>query len=388
MKKNILLIVQNNSFPFDKRVYREAVTLQKAGHNVFVICPRSNHDRQIKVIENGIFVRRYTDYVAKGGVWGYIFEYLNSTIKIHSLSIFTILRRKISIVHVANPPDFFWPLALVTKLLRVRFIYDQHDLAPEMSFVKFKNSFIRKILFINEKLTVKFADAIIVANTAFKDRLREKWGINDNKSTVVYNGPPTDFLPKQNNELIEKYKNKKVVLYVGLMTVNDNIEVIINTANNLINSQNHTDLKFVLVGDGDVRNKMENLSKKYSLEEYIDFVGIVNHESVKEFISISDVCIAPDKPNGLNEFLTLVKILEYMKCSKAFVAFKLKETMEIAKEAGLYADDDDDFAKKILYLIENKDIENEKGVLGNKIIHKNFLWAHSAEKLLNLYEKL
>jgi len=388
MKKNALLIVQNNSFPFDKRVYREATSLKENGYNVFVICPRSNHDKEKELVYEEIHIKRYKDYLAKGGVVSYLLEYASSVLKIFFLFLASVIKNKIDVVHVANPPDFFWPIALTCKLFGIKFIYDQHDLSPEMSMVKFQNRILKKLLMLNEKLTVKFADAIIVVNNNFKERLITEWGTDRNKITVVYNGPHESFRVIQNDAMSDKYKNKKVILYIGLMTVNDNIEVIVNAANELINNRNKKDLHFVLIGDGDVRKKMEELAASYSITKNIEFTGIVNHDMVRKFLNVAEVCIAPDLPNGLNEYLTLVKVLEYMKTSKAFVAFKLKETMDFANGAGLYADDEADFASKIIYLLENPDVSATMGALGSKIINDNYLWSHSEEKLLNLYKSL
>ncbi len=388
MKKNVLLIVQNNSFPFDKRVYREATSLKENGYNVFIICPRSNHDIESKLIHEGINVRRYKDYLAKGGIVSYFLEYASSVVKIFFLFLQSVFKSKVKIVHVANPPDFFWPIALVGKLFGVKFIYDQHDLAPEMAMVKFHSRFLKKLLMFNEKLTVKFADAIIVVNNNFKERLISEWKTDPNKITVVYNGPHESFHVIENAGMSEKYQNKKVILYIGLMTINDNIEVVINAANDLINLKDRKNLHFVLIGDGDVRKKMEELVNSYGISEYVEFTGIVNHDMVRKYLNVADVCIAPDLPNGLNEYLTLVKVLEYMKTSKAFVAFKLKETMDFANGAGLYAEDEKDFTNKIIYLLENPDVAAQMGELGSKIINDNYLWSHSEEKLLQLYESL
>lgn len=388
MQKNILLIVQNNSFPFDKRVYREAKTLKDSGNNVYVISPKTDHDSKDFEIIDEISVFRYKDYVADGGIKGYLVEYLNSVLKIFIISLKLIITDKIQIIHVANPPDFFWPLAVVSKLFGVKFIYDQHDLSPEMSNSKFDNKFLFKLLQLNEKLSVKFSNGIIVVNKTFKERLIDKWNIKPEKCAVVYNGPPKDFLPIKNDELVEKYENRKVVLYVGLMTVNDHIEVIVEAANELINNRDEKDLQFILVGDGDVRKQMEDLSERYGIRDKVEFTGIVDHTKVKEYLYVADVCIAPDKPNNLNEYLTLVKVLEYMKSSKAFVSFKLQETMEFAGEAGMYAKDEADFANKIQELIDNPKLEEEKGKLGNKIITDNYLWSHSEVELLKLYNSI
>ena len=110
------------------------------------------------------------------------------------------------------------------------------------------------------------------------------------------------------------------------MTVTDNIEVILEIAKEIIVHEKRNDFVFVLLGDGDVRSKMEKLAIDYNICNNIEFQGMVDYQRVMEYLFIADVCIAPDLPNGLNEHLTLIKILEYMKAKKPFVAFDFYET--------------------------------------------------------------
>ncbi len=388
MIRNVLLIVQNNSFPFDRRVYKEALSLKNNGFNVFVICPKSEKENKSFETIDGIEVYRYKDLPASGGKLSYILEYFNSISKIFFKSIKLIFTKKIDAVHVANPPDFFWPLAKFVRLFGVKFIYDQHDLAPEVAKIKFQSNFFHKLLLLNEKLTVKNADGIIVVNNSFKQRLIERYKIDKNLCEIVYNGPPEHFDAKPNEQLISKYQNYKVVLYIGLMAASDNINIIIEAAKKIVFEQNRKNIKFLLVGDGYARASLENLTKQYNLTEYVEFLGLVDYERVKEYLYIADVCVAPDTPNGLNEYLTLVKVLEYLKAGKAFVSFDLLETRVIANESGLYANDLNDYVEKILYLLDNPDIAEKMGQKGKERINRNFLWKHSEQHLLALYDKL
>lgn len=388
MIKKILLIVQNNSFPWDSRVYKEARSLQNHGYEVFVISPRSSIDSARQEDIDNIHVFRYKNNKSDGTIFGFIFEYLTSLTKIYFFSLYIVLFKKIKAVHVANPPDFFWLLAFFLYFFRVKFIYDQHDLATIMFRLKFNNLLIQKFIDFSEKITIKFSSGIIVANETFKNRLISKAWLKDKPCAIVYNGPNNNFKAQYNKDLHSKYIGYKVALFVGLMTINDNVEVLVEVADMIINKFNRRDIKFVLVGDGEVREKLQEFSAKLNVKEYVDFTGLVNTSEVMEYIELADVCLAPDQRNGLNEYLTLIKILEYMKLSKPFVAFQLDETMIMAKDSGLYAKDINDFADKLLYLIDNPEVGNGYGSRGYQRVMRNFLWTHSESMLINFYKDL
>ena len=245
-----------------------------------------------------------------------------------------------------------------------------------------------RILNLSEKLTVLFSNFIVTTNITFKERLIKKYHISEDKCVVVYNGPKDNFEPIKNLEIIEKYKAKKIILYIGLMTVTDNIEIIIEVAKLVIDEGKRSDCHFILLGDGDVRKDMESLSEQYGIKNNIEFTGMVDYQKVMEYLYIADVCIAPDLPNGLNENLTLIKVLEYMKAKKPFVAFNLYETKRMAKDSGYYAENTNDFKNKILYLIDNPEEANRMGRIGNNIVVNNYLWTHSEKRILQLYQNL
>lgn len=382
---NILLIVQNISFPFDKRVFKEAVSLKNAGYNVYVLSPISEIDKlKYEEIES-IKVYRYKDFKSSGTIHGFLFEYLNSMLKIYIIALYMVLSKGIRIIHVANPPDFFWLLGLIVKLVGVKFIYDQHDLAPRMFSQKFNNKLLLNFLEYCEILSIKIADGVIVVNNTFKEFLLDK--VKKKNVKVVFNGPKEDFVPISNEFLNDIYKDYKVILYVGLMSKSDNVEVIIDVANTLINFKGERNIKFILLGDGDVMQSIEKQISELNLKEYIELKGIVTHEIVKEYLYLADVCVAPDKPNGLNEYLTLVKILEYMKAGKPFVSFDLYETHKLAKGCGLFAVSTNDFSDKLQLLINNIELQNELGNKGSEII-KEYMWSNQEKELLDLYTKL
>ena len=388
--KHVLLVVQNNSFPTDKRVFKEASSLKEAGYRVSVISPESETDHHPKEVCDEIDVHRYAHFEATGGLAGFIVEYANALIRIFFISLGIFIRRPFKSIHVANPPDFFWPMALFFKLFGVKFIFDQHDIAPEMYRInegKDKN-LIYKVLLWCERLTVKCSSAIITTNQSIKDRLEEMYGLGTRPCAIVYNGPNESFVPKVNPVLVEKYEGCKVILYIGEMAVVDSIDVLIDVAEELVLRKGRTECRFVLVGDGPERQRLMQLALEKGLVEYVEFAGFVSHDQVMEYLHVATIGVAPDRANGLNEYLTLIKTLEYLKAKKPFVAFDLKETRNIAADSALYAKDFTEYAEHVVRLLDHPAEAAEMGRRGEQRMVKDFLWKGQADKMVALYREV
>jgi glycosyltransferase involved in cell wall biosynthesis len=240
----------------------------------------------------------------------------------------------------------------------------------------------------NEKMTVRCADGIITTNTSIRDRLEPLYGLRGKPCEVVYNGPNANFETKDNPELVEQYKGKRVLLYVGEMAVLDCIESIIEAADVLVNTHQRKDCIFVLLGDGPERARLERLAVEKGLQHYTVFTGKVPHARVMEYLHVAEICLAPDQPNGLNEYLTLVKTLEYMKACRPFVAFDLKETRLIAADSALFSRDLPEYVQHILRLLDHPEEAQAMGRKGNRRIEAGFLWDHQVPQLLKLYKQV
>lgn len=390
MKKHVLLVVQNNSFPTDKRVAKEARSLKEAGYFVSAISPAFGDDQLRRDSWEGIDIYRYHHFESTGGLPGFVLEYANAVIRIFFISLGLFIRKPFKSIHVANPPDFFWPMALFYKLFSVRFIFDQHDISPEMYRInegKDKN-LIYNVLLWCEKLTVKCSSGIITTNESIKDRLEEMYGLGHRPCAVVYNGPNASFLPKLNQQLVDKYKEKKVILYIGEMAVVDSIDAIIEVAEELVLKRECTECRFVLVGDGPERERLVQMASKKGLSDYVEFTGRVTHDQVMEYLYVSTIGVAPDRVNGLNEFLTLIKSLEYLKAAKPFVAFDLKETRNIAGVCALYAKDLNEYVEHVAWLLDHPTEACEMGRRGEQRMTKDFLWQGQADKMVALYREV
>ena len=388
MKKHVLLIVQNNSFPSDKRVLKEARSLQAAGYEVSVISPASRLDPERQVESEGMLVLRYGNYESQGGIAAFLLEYANAISRIFFLSLKIYFKKPFVAIHVANPPDFFWPMALFFKLFGVKFIYDQHDIAPEMLRAnQGQSGVLYRMLLLNERLTVRCASAIVTVNQSLKQRLLVRYKTGHKPLAVIYNCPNASFNAQLDPELVAEYKGRKVVLFVGLMARLDGIETLIRAAKEMVSRNRSGDCVFVLLGDGPEKLPLERMAADLGLQDRVFFKGRVSYERVKNYLALADVCVAPDEKNEFSDHFTLVKVLEYMKAGKPFVGFRLTETCMIAGEAGCYADSFDEFVEKIEWLLSNPDKARQLGEQGRAIIEKQYLWEHQERALLDLYNE-
>ena len=387
--KHVLIIIQNNSFPFDRRVLKEARSLTGAGYRVTVISPMSGLDPAAEAEFEGIRILRYRNFESQGGIAAFFLEYANAIVKILFLSLKVYLETPFQILHVSNPPDFFWPMGFFFKLFGVQFIYDQRDIAPEMLKAnQGRSGILYRILLLNERLTVRCASGIIAVNQSLKKRLIRLCNAGEKPLAIVYNSPNADFDAVYEPLLAAQYEGRKVILFVGLMAPLDGVETLVHVAKKMMEDGRHSDCVFVLLGDGPERTRVGKMVEDQGLHGRVVFKGRVDYETVKNYLSLADVCVAPDEKNDFSDHFTLVKVLEYMKAGKPFVGFRLNETCAIAGEAGCYADSVDEFVEKIEWLLDDPDAARRLGEKGREIIGKQFLWEHQASQLLKLYEQV
>src|ERR1700729_1068315 len=165
-----VIVVENLPVPFDRRVWQEAQALNRAGWTVSVICPASaNFPKRFEVIDD-IAIYRHPLPPEGRGALAYFREYSTALFHEFRLLIKVHRERGFSIIQACNPPDLIFLAALPFKLMGKRFIFDQHDVSPELFVVKFgKKSFLYRALMFFERMSYVMADYVITANATFKD---------------------------------------------------------------------------------------------------------------------------------------------------------------------------------------------------------------------------
>ena len=391
MKKRVLIIVENIPVPFDRRVWKESVSLQANGYEVSVLCPRGKGYMQAHEVIEGIHVYRHPmPQEGNGGPFGYLYEYGCALFWEFLYSWWIYFRRGFDVIQGCNPPDDIFLIALPFKLLGVKYIFDHHDAIPELYLSKYERlDAFYKIQVWLEKLTYRFADVVMATNNSYKELATSRGGVRPENVFVVRNGPdPKTFKPVPPNLALKQGK-PYLVGYVGNMGAQEGLDILLDAVA-YIKSLGRRDLHFTCVGGGPALAELRQAVTDKGLEDMVNFTGRIPDEQLLEILSTADVCVNPDKPCEMNDISTMIKITEYMALGKPIVQFDLKEGRFTAMEASLYADDQlgaKDFAEKILRLLCDGEARKRMGQFGRQRIEEALGWEYSVPNLLAAYQR-
>jgi len=392
MAGDILFVIENLSFPFDRRVYREAVTMKQAGFNVSVICPmgRERDVLPFEIVE-GIRVYRYPLAIDSKSRSDYLIEYSMAVLHTLLLSVKILFNGNFDVIHVANPPDIFFPILSLYRIFGKRVVFDQHDLTPESYLSRFrderKDSFYR-IQLLFEYLTYKSANAVIATNMTYREIARRRGGKRN--VLIVRNGPDLRkfSFTKRDEKLKEGFAY--MVCYIGIMGVQDGVDYLIRAVSHFVHVLKRHDTLFVLIGKGDDFDYLKRLSSELKIEKYVRFTGRIPDEPAMGYLSTAEVAASPDPYNPLNDHSTMNKVMEFMATKNPIVSFNLKEAKFSAADSAVYIDGNnvEKFAEAMSHLLDNPELRERMAEAGYKRVREELSWEIQEKNLLKLYEKL
>ena len=389
----ILMLLENHTFPSDVRVRQEAATLRNAGFRVTVICPVGNGQRWREDVQ-GVRVYRYPVPFQLPGALGYVWEYGAAMLMVAVLTGLVLVTDGFDVLHAHNPPDLFFVLGVAYKLLGKAFVFDHHDLSPELFCVRLSrtpSSWVYRVLLKLERLTCRWADVVISTNLSYKQTVVERADIPEDRVFVVRNGPMMREWPHAPGDSPHCPSLPYRVCYLGTINVQDGVDGLVRAIAHLAGAQHSLPIEWTVVGDGDALPEVRALAEELGVAEAMVFTGWVDdQERVREYLRVADVCVDPAPSNALNDRSTMIKILEYMAAGKPIVAFDLPETRFSAQEAALYAtpNDEKDLAAKILMLLSDQNMRTQRGAAGRRRIEDHLAWEYSAEALLLAYSTM
>ena len=389
--RKVLIIVENLPSPFDRRVWQEATTLQEAGYEVSIICPTGKgYESKYEVIDD-IHIYRHNLPLEAEGALGYLLEYSVALFWEFVLAWRVLLTRGFDVIHACNPPDNIFLIGGFFKLLGKKFLFDHHDINPELYEAKFgRRDFFYKVMLAWERLTFKLADISIATNESYKHIAISRGGMPEDRVFVVRSGPKLDRLKIIPPVESLKQGRKYLVGYVGVMGKQEGIDYLLRAAKYIVDHLQRKDVHFGLVGGGTSLDEMEAYSKELGLEDYVTFTGRVPDKEMLEMLNTADVCVNSDVANEMNDKSTMNKIMEYMALGKPVVQFDLTEGRFSAQEASLYAarNDEKDMAMKIIELLDDEPRRQKMAEYGRNRVEECLAWSHEAPTLLNAYDTL
>jgi len=382
-----LILVENLSVPFDRRVWQESKALREAGWDVHVICPQgTKQDREPYAEIDGVKIHRYPLKAATGGPRGYLFEY--SAAVWHTFR----LARKIGpvdVVHACNPPDLLFLVARWLKRGGAKFIFDQHDLVPELYLSRFnrgEDALYRAVCKL-EQSTYRTADVVLSTNESYRQVALRRGGMDPDKVFVVRSAPVVERFHEVPPEEELKQGKPHLLCYLGVMGPQDGVDYALRSLARIRDELGRTDWHAVFMGAGDTFEQMVALSHELGLSDCVEFTGRVSDADLLRYLSTADVCLAPDPLNPLNDVSTMNKIMEYMAMSKPIVSFDLVEARVSADEAAVYAaaNDESEFAKLVVKLLDDPAERKRMGELGRARVAGPLSWENSRKALLSAY---
>jgi glycosyltransferase involved in cell wall biosynthesis len=390
-KRRVLIIVENLPCPFDRRVWQEARTLTKAGYLVSIICPKGKgHDKRFEQLD-GIAIYRHSLPVEASGTLGYALEYSWALVAEFCLSLKVLFQRGFDVVHACNPPDTIFILGRIYKLFGKKFLFDHHDVNPELYEAKFnRRDLFYRMMLAFERWTFAAADVSIATNESYKRIAIERGKMAAEKVFVVRSGPDLGRVKAVPANATLKKGRRYLVGYVGVMGSQEGVDLLLSAVRYIVYTRNRQDIHFGLVGGGTELQAMRELAQRLGVADYVTFTGRVPDEILLEMLSTADVCVNPDVANAMNDISTMNKIMEYMALGKPIVQFDLTEGRVSAQEASLYAkrNDPEDLAVKILDLLADEQMRARMGRFGHDRVAHVLSWDYEAPRLLAAYETL
>ncbi len=389
--KKILIIVENLPSPFDRRVWQEANALKDNGATVSIICPiGKGYEKRFEIIDD-IAIYRHPLPLEADGALGYLLEYGSALFWEFTLALKVLFTRGFNVIHACNPPDLIYLVAKPFKLIGKIFLFDHHDINPELYIAKFnRKDFFYKLMLYLERRTFKNARVIISTNQSYKDIAITRGGKKPDDVFVVRSGPSLDRLKKVPPVPALKKGKKYLVGYVGVIGKQEGLTYLVDSCEYIVRHLKRNDTHFICVGGGTELESIINYTQEKGVSDYFTFTGRVPDSDLLNALNTADICVNPDEYNEMNDKSTMNKIMEYMALGKPIVQFDLAEGRYSAQEASLYAKRNDpvDLALKIIELLDNPEKRKKMGSYGYNRVKNELEWEYEKENLYKAYRKI
>jgi glycosyltransferase involved in cell wall biosynthesis len=386
--KAVCIIDENLPVPRDTRVWREARALTEAGYKVSVICPRGRGCELARETLEGIEIYRHFVFEGHGRA-SYLVEYLGALVAEFFLALRIYAVAPFQVLQACNPPDTIFLIAWFFKLFGVRFVFDQHDPAPELYVAKFgRKGLFYRLALVAERLSYYTANVVITTNDTCREIALTRGGVSPERSFVVRGSPDLENfrLPRPQPDL--KQGRKHLVVYVGIMGFQDGLDLLLDSIEYLVMQKGRRDTFFALIGPGPEQPRLKSVAAARGLDEWVKFTGGLYGADLLAYLATADVAVAPDPCNDFNDKLTMIKNLEYQASGLPVVLYDLVEGRRSAEGSALFAKRNDpiDFGEQIEELLNSESLRCRLGAHGRQRIEGGLNWSVDKQVLLKAYE--
>ena len=394
-RRRVLIIVQNLPVPLDRRVWLECQALRAQGYEVSVICPKGPGDPARQEID-GVHIYKYAPAPEAKGLLGFALEFAYSWVRTALLSLRVHRRHGFGVIQACNPPDTYWLLAALWRMAGVRFVFDQHDLNPELFLSRFgrPRGLAGRIqlggLALLERNTYRVADRVISTNGSYKRVAERRGGLAPSRITVVRSGPDTTVMRPVYPDPRIRAGAEHLLAYLGIMGPQDGVENILAVMDELVHRRGRTGVKAVLMGFGDCLEELRRECTARGLDGSVVFTGRVGPAEIAQYLSAADLGIGPDLDTPLNNVSTMNKTMEYMAYGLPPVSFDLVETRVSAGDTGVFVRSGDlsGFADAIEALLDDPDRRVELGIAARRRVVAELDWKPQAEAYVGVFDEL
>ncbi|HVP99110.1 MAG TPA: glycosyltransferase family 4 protein [Roseiarcus sp.] len=389
--RSCVIVVENLPVPFDRRVWQEAQALRRAGWRVSVICPSNASFPAPFEIIDGVAIYRHPLPPERSGTLAYFREYSAALFHQARLLIKVWREQGFSVIQACNPPDLIFLVAAPFKLIGKRFLYEQHDLSPELFVVKYGNrKLLHRALLFFERCSYAVADAVITANATFKEIAGGRAGKDPSRIETVYGVPDHRRIHRVEPEPGLRAGRQFIIGYIGVINEQDGVDHFVRAISHLVHEKGFHDFRAVIVGSGPALEGVRRLAEELGVTDFVVFTGYLSGGRLLAHISAFDIGVIPDPFNAANDVMSMNKVFEYCALGIPTACYPLRETKRLLGKAGVYAPELDPagLAEACLSLMRDDALRNRCGEEAARLTREDFVWENEAKKYVDVYDRL
>lgn len=271
---------------------------------------------------------------------------------------------------------------VIAKILRIPLIVEMNGLIMDEIHVAKNSHFEMIVAKWSETINCTAAWRIVAVTHSIKTTLEGRYQRDD--ILVIPNGANTALFRPMDMEISRTYlsldTHARYVCFVGNLAAWQGVEYIVRAAPDVLRV--HPDIRFLIVGDGTLKNELIELTRQYHVSGAFIFTGSVVYDNVPLYINASEICLVPKKP--IQSGYSPLKLYEYMACSKPVIATRT-DGFEILEnvQAGILINPENsgEIQNAICTLIENSSLREQMGARGRAYVEKNHSWSRVAQKV-------